>query len=66
MLLSTWGQDIDADGRKLLQRLDVPVLPEPFELTALIQAVDKAAAAICFHRFISVRLPHLRHVEAPC
>jgi len=63
VLLSTWGQGIDADGRKLLQRLDVPVLPEPFELTALIRAVDKAAKPICGHGLVSVRLPHLRRVE---
>src|SRR5260221_2666781 len=62
VLLSTWGQGIDADGRKLLQRLDVPVLPEPFELTALIRAVDNAAQAISGHCLVSVRLSHLRRV----
>src|SRR5260370_18192952 len=63
VLLSTWGQGIDADGRKLLQRLDVPVLPEPFELTALIRAVNKAAEAICSHGLVSMRLPHLPRVR---
>jgi CheY-like chemotaxis protein len=64
VLLSTWGQGIDAEGRQLLERLDVPVLPEPFELAALIRVVDEAAEAIVDSRRVSARLSRLRGAKA--
>lgn len=64
ILLSTWGQGIDADGQKLLARLDVPVLLEPFELETLIRVVDEAAEAIVDSRTVSARRPPRRTTEA--
>jgi DNA-binding NtrC family response regulator len=43
ILLSTWPEHIQAQGRELLARLGAHVLPLPFDLDALIQVVDEAA-----------------------
>jgi CheY-like chemotaxis protein len=42
VLLSTWPQRVAALRQKLLARLDAPVLALPFDLTALLDMVDKA------------------------
>jgi DNA-binding NtrC family response regulator len=41
ILLSTWPQGVAAVRQKLLARLDAPVLELPFDLTALLDIVDK-------------------------